>query len=160
MNLAMKKKGALKKRLAQAKSSDIYYSLSRINLRKNFIEPSSSPIYNNLLNLNFGIEVDVNLITDTSVIQIIVKYRFSSDRSALLDMEVENDYKVQNFVSIVKQGKVTNQEFLIFLVELSIGHARGIQATIIKDTPIESYYIPYIEESKILEKINAPVFHP
>src|SRR4051812_35356514 len=134
----------MKKSIVPEKNKPLLkYSIVQINLSKKNLDTSGHLEYESLKK-EFLFEADVNLLHDKSIIQILATYKFFADTKLVLDMEVENDFRIENFSDAVQDKKVADQEFLIFLIELSIGHLRGVQATVIKGTPISKYYIPYI----------------
>lgn len=132
----------------------ISYNVVRINTIKGDVHCPQGLEYADLSKYSYMFMSDVNLISDKSIIQIITNYQFFLEEKKLLDIQVENDFKVGNYKDVVTNGTVNNNEFLIFLIDISINHTRGIQSALIKDSPIANLYIPMLTKEKIQDRIR------
>jgi len=145
-----------KDQITNRKKSPITYFISRIELIHHNLD---CPPELNYANAKYGYKfsADINIIKDESIVQVIINYEFSLDSHVLLYMEVSNDYKVNNLLDILVDDKISNANFTYYLIILSLNHARGIQSTIIKDSPISTLYMPHIGKDKVFSKTTQQV---
>jgi hypothetical protein len=106
-----------------------------------------------LFKYNFGLKfiLDQNNIG----LSIVVMYEFFVNELKAITLQVQTDYAVKELGQIWKDDKVIEKRFITYLVELAIGHARGLQAGLIQQGPLAHFYIPPISKDKILQKLNS-----
>jgi hypothetical protein len=132
------------------------FALVRIDVLKNLVNtPSHFDVKNT--DLKYGFEAEINAFRDKSILQVVINYEFSTNREILQKMQVASEFEVRNFTILTKDSNA-KENFLYFLIKLSINHSRGIQAIILKDTPLENLFIPFIPDQKIKKssKISLP----
>jgi hypothetical protein len=100
----------------------------------------------------FGSEITFDL--ESKHIQILIRYEFFSKEHSVFRMEVLNEYKINNYDDAVFDNKFVNKNYGLYIVELSINHARGIQAQLTKDEVISSLLIPFVPETTILDRLQ------
>lgn len=142
---------------ATAKKSPITFNVTKILLLNHFLNQENEFKNENRKNLKFAFESSVNIIADESVIQVITDYTLVYQNTDLFRMQVENDFKIDNFNDAVTDGKIANQQFFIFIIGISITHSRGIQSTLIKGTALDHLYIPPISKETILSKLTYAI---
>ena len=144
----------IRKGRAQSQNTDVLFSIDSITMNKEFITFPPGVNFDDTKSMFYTFEVDVQVKHDLSIIKIIVSYEFLSNKTSILDLQIENDFKVLNLSKVITKGEINNQEFLVFLIGATLGHLRGVQSTLIKDTPISKYFIPFINEKQILSNIK------
>lgn len=92
---------------------------------------------------------------EESIIRIIIDYDFFLKDHVLLSMKILNDFNVVDLNKYVINDKIEDTDFLIFLIQLFSGHARGIQSTLIKGSKISTLYLPSLSSDKLLHKIKT-----
>lgn len=143
------------KRNTEKKRVDpVKFRISKISLVKQFVDHPTHLNYDETGNYGYLFEVDINLLEDKSIVQVIISYKFYFKEHELLNMKVENDFNIENFNKVVINEEIVDKIFLVFLVNISINHTRGIQSIITKETPYRNYYIPPLTRDRILAKIK------
>lgn len=149
-----KKKRTIKKETSKD-SQGVQFTISKIELINHELKRELPEITVAFIkDLRYFLEADINLLLENSIVQVVVNYRFYTTDLTLLEMIVENDFKVIDLPNLITDGKINNLEFALFLVGTSITHSRGIQSMLIKDTTIAHLYIPPMTRERILDKIS------
>jgi hypothetical protein len=71
----------------------------------------------------------------------------------VFSMVVNNEYCINNIAKYIVDKKFSDRIFIKYIADLSLNHARGIQATIIKDTPLSKLFIPVVQLDRIENEI-------
>ncbi|HVT87200.1 MAG TPA: hypothetical protein VHD35_18535, partial [Chitinophagaceae bacterium] len=87
-----------------------------------------------------------------------MSYTFYSADEKVFSITVSTEYKLSKPKFIVENDEIVERSCLAHLIQLSWNHLRGIQATLIKNTPLEGYYAPVISPSKILKDLTPSEF--
>jgi len=103
---------------------------------------------------NFLFEADLNIIRDQSIIQVVINYQFYFNDHTLLDLQSENDFRVTKIDEILIEGKLKSDNFTFFFVDLATTHMRGMQALVQKDTAISRLFMPFIDKTRMLARLN------
>jgi len=136
----------------------ITYFISRIELIQHHLDCPIGLDYSMGENkYKYKFSADINILKSELTIQVVINYEFSLDGHILLYMQVANDFTINNLLKILVDDKINDNNFNFYLITISINHARGIQATIIKDSPISTLYMPDISKEKVLNKITQQV---
>jgi len=86
---------------------------------------------------------------NTGQIIITLTYVLFFNDILVFSMSTENIFDVpEDDLKKYKNVIMVDKKFVRELTELSLYHSRGIQAALINDTPLESFYIPYVPQSK------------
>lgn len=134
------------------KRKSVLFSIERIDLVNKIIDIPHN--FGKEDDFKYSFETSINLISDKSIIQFILNYKFYETERLILAMEIENDFKVDNYQDVVKNNQIVNEDVLLFLIRIVIDHARGVQSVITKNTPIEFMYIPPLDKHIILENLS------
>src|SRR5689334_22201210 len=99
------------KKKQQGKKIQVKFKIARICLVKKEVFPpkEAAPISSG--NYTYSFEIDTNVFTDKKVIQIIVVYKFQQYENVLIEMSVENDFLIDNFQDVVRDGELIDTTF-------------------------------------------------
>lgn len=143
-----------KKHIQKKKRKAIEFAISRIDLVDINIncpdgfDASSKSSFKYKLSAHFSID------KDNSSLKVTISYLFLRDSDTLLNLSVENEYHIRDLTSLIVNEKICDDGFVYYIAELSINQTRGIQAFLIKDTPLKGLYIPPIPASNLENKIT------
>lgn len=131
----------------------IAFSISRIEL----IDSSSNVPENFEFKVGekFTFKLSVDFIADRKLSMLTVKisYSFFMDNDEIFNIIVENDYCITNISKYIVDKKFSDRIFIKYIANLSLNHARGIQGTVIKGTPLSKLFIPVVQLDKIENEI-------
>lgn len=141
-----------KKGIQQPKKNvPVRFSINDIILIKGEVTLPEGFNYRDTNSYEYKYAVTLNLLKEKKIISILIAYEFYSTSEKLLTLEVDNLYRIENYSDVVDNDKISNENFVAHLVEISTTHTRGIQSQVTKNTAISKYYIPYISEKEFLE---------
>lgn len=137
--------------------SSLHYQLLEIKLIDYFIEVPSTfdPLVKTGLKYTFQTTIEVD--TENSSIEIIIFYKFFSWELELFNIRVKNVFKVSSLPQVNAKNKTAIDDFIFLLTTLSINHSRGIQATIIRNTLLSTFYIPIMPRDIIMTNLKAVI---
>jgi hypothetical protein len=133
----------------------VNYSVSKISLLHSDLNFPDHFQISPTDNLNYNFEVNFSIDKSNSILKIVINYEFLVNEIKVLDLKVQNNYNVRQLGLIFSGAEF--DPFIIFLIELSVDHTRGIQSTLIKGTPIDNFYIPVIQRDKIRAKLSGTI---
>jgi len=136
------------------RNTAIQYYIARISLVHQEPKSFSHIHFHATPSLNYSLEADINIFTDKKIVQIIISYIFFQEEGKIFEITVENDFKVINMESLLGELGESKNDFLVYLTDISVNHTRGVQATLIKDTPVSNFYIPSINRDSLIEKVK------
>jgi len=134
------------------------YRIIDINLKKDYIDaeklrntPHSS------IECQMVITNGVNPAEDS--IAVTTTFNCNVEQLNLVTIEVETIFYIRDLKKhVVKRNdglELTNQNFLHYLVDLSISHLRGVQGVLLQGRMDKRVYVPLTKASKLLVDDNV-----
>lgn len=132
----------------------IKFSIKSIDLTEKYCNFPESKNDFVLEKLKYEIIAKIEPNKEDSYINILVNYNFFDEINEYLKISVLNKFFVSDLAKLFdKENKFLDVGFIRYLADMSIGHARGIHSTIIKNTTLENLYIPPVSHNNIDSKI-------
>jgi len=147
----MRKKKVGKNRPIPKQDETISFTVSSIDLIPDSVSVNKEETldFAKRTPVKFNLSSDVEVNNDTRKILITTHYQLYNENVTYFKMQVRTTFLISN-----KIDTSTNEDFLKYLVVMSVHHARGVQSMAAKDTPYIDYLIPLINENKI-DKIEG-----
>lgn len=149
-------KGANKKN--DSKKPTIRFKVLNVSIEKGELFNLTNVDFKNHGGFKYQLDADVNLNSEKSLISVLVKYSFYKDQQLLLDLIVRNDFQIDdNKLFLPSENIHMYDNFFAFILDISISHTRGMQASIINNTPLSGFYMPIILRDRLKENLKPPV---
>lgn len=146
-------------KIAGRKKQPISFSISTIDLIKGQISCPHDLDYTKD-EYTYEYNISINIVKDQSIIQVVVEYIFNLGEHLLLDLNVSTDFGLVNIDEVIINDQIRDPNFAYFLITMTVNHARGIQSTIIKNSPIHDKYMPSVDREIVIKQHNQPENKP
>ncbi len=131
----------------------VSFSISRIELIESSINVPEKFEFKVGEKFTFKLSVDFTSDKQLSLLTVKISYFFYMHDDIVFSMVVNNEYCINNIAKYIVDKKFSDRIFIKYIADLSLNHARGIQATIIKDTPLSKLFIPVVQLDRIENEI-------
>jgi len=121
---------------------EISYGLSDISLEDQYIKPYDSNNTANLKDSQYHCSGETTLDENNNLIKVHLTYEFWNDKVLLLKQKFLHEYKIFKVNNSGLMKANSDKNFIKHLITISIHHSRGMQALLLKDTYLKSFYIP------------------
>ena len=133
---------------------DIIFSVNDISLEESYVNKDIETDVTLQDKLRFKFSGETILEAATSMLKIIIYYKFLKEEVLLLDMKVVNSFKLRNLNESQMNKAHQDKKFIKSLVMLSVNHTRGIQSTLIKGTRFDKLYMPLLPDFQLDAKLD------
>jgi hypothetical protein len=138
------------------KRTPVQFKLERIKLISSNINIPSHFSVTNQTKFKFSLSFVTEFIEEFSRIRIVVDYKFylTENFLKLLEIKVATDFRIENFSDVVKEDQVYPTDFLEFITNISLNHARGVQSQVVNGTEIEGLLMPILKPEEVRARLK------
>jgi hypothetical protein len=115
--------------------------------------------------LKSSVSLEIKLDLEINRLSYVLNFKLSSSKRdgspeilELFELKALSVFVIDDLESHVKiSGDVQdlNQDFVYYFLEIATSHARGMQSTILKGTPLASFLVPSVNRDKAILNISS-----
>ncbi|MBV9961789.1 MAG: hypothetical protein JO072_06035 [Parafilimonas sp.] len=137
-----------------SKKKDIYFGVSKIELISSSLSvPDKFNLTTGEINENSGftysftatIEIDEEL----ELFFVLFEYEFVYLKSTIFKLKSKTSFKAVDAQNKFTPDALQNENFVLYLVDIAINHARAQQASVTAGTALHDFFIPIVSKSSI-----------
>ncbi|MCP9752839.1 hypothetical protein [Ferruginibacter sp. HRS2-29] len=140
--------------LSQSGNQNIKFGISKISLLEYTLdEPIDKLVIGK--DLTYSFDFKFNILTSESTINIEMTYKFFHRDILVHSIKILTIFMVESLSDLITRiSKDSLEKLNTRMAQITIGAARGIQSTIIKDTKLEPFLIPLIHETQLVTEVS------